>query len=153
GVEPHVVKEALDLLLARPAEITRRDDLVGVDVGLVDRYGDSGEFDERFHGKLLTQHLAHVGETAGYGGGRRHRRTDEVRAHAAALAADEVAVRGRGDALARRAGVAVDADAHRAPRLAPVEARVAEDLVEALRLGLLLDEPGTRDHPGRHLRL
>src|SRR5512146_2606321 len=101
----------------------------------------------------LTQHLAHVDETAGHGGGRRHRPADQVRAHAAALAADEVAIRGRGDALARRAGVAVDADAHRAARLAPVEAGLAEDLVEALRLGLLLDEPGARDHPGRHLRL
>ena len=43
---------------------------------------------------------------------RGHRRGDEVRTHTLALAAAEVAVAGRGDALAPRTGVAVQADAH-----------------------------------------
>src|SRR6185503_19591972 len=70
-------------------------------------------------------------------------------AHADALPADEVAVGGRGDALAEHADIAVDADAHRAARLAPVEAGLAEDLVEALGLGLLLDQARAGHDPGR----
>src|ERR1700704_6007505 len=98
---------------------------------------------------LLGQQPAHVGEMAGDGRRDSHRRAEQVGAHAAALAADEVAVRGRGDALAGEAGIAVHADAHRAARLAPFEAGLAEDLVESLRLGLLLDQAGARDHPRR----
>ena len=48
--------------------------------------------------------LPHVGEVAGDRRGGGHRRADEVRAAARALAALEVAVRGRGAALARRRG-------------------------------------------------
>src|SRR4029079_16221724 len=70
-----------------------------------------------------------------------------------ALAADEVAVRGRGDALAERAGVAVDADAHRAARLAPVEAGLAGDLVAPLCFGLLLDQARACHDPGGDLGL
>ena len=57
-----------------------------------------------------------------------------------ALAPDEVTVRGRRDALTRQPGVAVHPDAHRAPRLAPFEARVDEEFVEPLGLGLALDQ-------------
>src|SRR5476649_2800143 len=89
---------------------------------------------------LLGQELAHVGEVAGDGGGSRHRRAHQMGAHAAALTADEIAVRGRGDALSGHAHVAVDGDAHRAAWLAPFEAGVDEDLVETLVLGLLLDQ-------------
>ena len=64
---------------------------------------------------------------------------DEVGAPAAALAALEVAVRGRGAALARLEDVGVHAQAHRAAGDAPVEAGGPEDLVEALRLGLRAD--------------
>src|SRR6185437_11977502 len=104
-------------------------------------------------GKLLAQHLAHVGEAAGHGGRRGHRWAHEMRAHATPLAADEVAVRGRSDALSRDADVAIDADAHGASGLAPFEAGLAEDLVQAFRLGLLLDQARARDNPGRHLGL
>src|SRR5436853_4922015 len=73
--------------------------------------------------------------------GRRsgHLGRDEVRAPAATLAALEVAVRGRGAALARREDVRVHPEAHRATRRAPIEAGTAEHLVEALGLRLRLD--------------
>src|SRR4051794_28473622 len=67
-----------------------------------------------------------------------HLGRDEVRAPAAPLAALEVAVRGRRAALAGLEDVGVHAQAHRAPRAAPVEAGGLEDLVEALLLGLAL---------------
>src|SRR3954449_11830065 len=82
--------------------------------------------------------VADVDEVALDGGRRGHLRADEVGAPAAALASLEVAVRGRGAALAGLEDVGVHAQAHRAARAAPVEARGAEDLVEALLLGLLL---------------
>ena len=77
---------------------------------------------------------------------------DEVRAPAAALAALEVAVGGRGAALARLQDVRVHAQAHRAAGLAPVEAGGAEDLVEALRLGLRLHLLRSRARPSRRRR-
>ena len=64
-----------------------------------------------------------------------------------ALAALEIAVRGRGAALARRELVGVHRQAHRAARLAPFEAGGEEDLVEAFGLGLLLHQARARhDH-------
>src|SRR5690606_1756672 len=50
----------------------------------------------------------------------RDERRDEVRAATLALATLEVAVRGRGAALARGELVGVHAQAHRAPRVAPL---------------------------------
>ena len=70
---------------------------------------------------------------------------DEVRAPAAALAALEVAVRGRGAALAGLEDVGVHPQAHRAARGAPVEAGGAEDVVEPLGLGLRGHGLGARD--------
>src|SRR5471032_3213752 len=72
-------------------------------------------------------------------------------ARAGALAAHEVAVGGRDTALARRHPLAVRREAHRAARLAPLEARVEEHLVEAFGLGLLLDALGPRHDPRRHV--
>src|SRR3990170_3985473 len=69
--------------------------------------------------------------------GGRHRRRDEMRAAAITLPAFEVAVRGRGAALARLELVGIHGEAHRAARLAPVEARGLEDLVETFLLRLL----------------
>src|SRR5919197_1971740 len=71
------------------------------------------------------------------GGG--HLGRDEMGTAAAALAALEVAVRGRGAALARPQDVRVHAQAHRAPGAAPLEAGGLEDLAQALLLGLVLD--------------
>src|SRR5947207_10968950 len=70
------------------------------------------------------------------GGG--HLRAHEVRTAAAALTALEVAVARGGAALAGRQRVRVHAEAHRAAGAPPVEAGGAEDLVEALLLGLRL---------------
>ena len=63
---------------------------------------------------------------------------DEVGPAAAALAALEVPVRRRRAALSRRQDVGVHAEAHRAARLAPLEAGREEDLVEPLVFGLFL---------------
>src|ERR1700735_5134300 len=86
---------------------------------------------------------------AGDGGRGSHDRAHEMRARPRPLAADEIAVRGGGAALARRHGLAIGAEAERAPGLAPFEARRREDAVEALRLGLALDEAAARDDPGQ----
>src|SRR4051794_38524487 len=80
--------------------------------------------------------LADVDEVPGDRRRGGHLRRHEVRAPAAALAALEVAVRGRRAAFARREDVGVHPEAHRAAGGAPVEARGAEHLVEALALGL-----------------
>jgi hypothetical protein len=66
-----------------------------------------------------------------------------------ALAALEIAVRGRGAALARLELVGIHRQAHRAARLAPLEAGLAEDLVQPLGLGLRLDQA----RAGHHQRL
>src|ERR1700729_3893368 len=64
-----------------------------------------------------------------------------------ALTALEIAVRGRSAALARRKLVRVHGQAHRAARLAPLEAGGEKDLVETLGLGLRLDQARSRhDH-------
>src|SRR5437867_12175801 len=62
-----------------------------------------------------------------------------------ALAALEVAVRGGGTALPLGEDVRVHAQAHRAAGGAPFEAGGAEDVVEALPLGLRLDLLGAGD--------
>src|SRR4029453_3895383 len=91
--------------------------------------------------------LPHVHEMAGDRGGCRHRRRDEVGATLVALAALEIAVRGRGTALAGSELVGVHREAHGAAGLAPLEAGFEEDLVEPFRLGLLLHQAGARhDH-------
>src|ERR1700733_14579373 len=64
-----------------------------------------------------------------------------MRAAPVALTAFEIAVRGRSAALAWAKLVRIHRQAHRAARLAPFEAGGEEDLVEALRLGLRLDQP------------
>ena len=66
--------------------------------------------------------VADVDEVAGDGRGGGHLRADQVRAAALALAALEVAVGGRGAALARLQDVGVHPQAHRAAGLAPLEA-------------------------------
>src|SRR3954469_3095390 len=82
--------------------------------------------------------------------GRGHLRRDEVRSPTAPLAALEVAVARRGAALAGRERVRVHPEAHRAAGAAPVEPRGAEDLVEALLLGLRLHLLRPRNDHGVH---
>src|SRR5260221_7605739 len=77
----------------------------------------------------------------------RHRWRNQMRAALVALAALEVAVRGRGATLLGLELVRIHAKAHRAAGLAPVEARRLENLVEAFGLGLRLYEARARhDH-------
>src|SRR5258706_11957354 len=78
---------------------------------------------------------------------RRHCRRHQVGAAFKSLAALEIAVRGRGAALFRLELVGVHRKAHRAARLAPLEAGLDENLVEALGFRLLLHNARARyDH-------
>src|SRR3954465_11680056 len=99
---------------------------------------------------VLLAPVANVDEPALDGGRGRHLGRDEVRAPATALAPLEVAVRGRGAALAGLEGVGVHPQAHRTAGAAPVEAGGAEDLVEALGLGLGLHLARPGDAHGVH---
>ena len=83
----------------------------------------------------------------GHGGGSRHFRAHKMRASATSLATFEIAVRGRGAALALGQLVRVHRKAHGTSRLAPFETGSREHLVESLGLGLLLYKAGARnDH-------
>src|SRR5437762_13971229 len=76
-----------------------------------------------------------------------HRGADEVRAAPGALTAFKISIRRGGAALARLKPVGVHREAHRAARLAPLEASGLEYLIQAFAFGLLLHEAGTRhDH-------
>src|SRR5262245_52071083 len=68
----------------------------------------------------------HVHEMTRDRGGSRHRRADEVGARARPLSPLEIAVGGGRDAIARRCEIVVHAEAHRATRLAPLEAGLGE---------------------------
>ena len=121
-----------------PLEELLGHDLVGVDVVAVEHADLAVDSGDVVHCRLLAPG-ADVDEAALDGGGGGHLRGDEVGAPAAALAPLEVAVRGRGAALAGRERVRVHAEAHRAAGDAPVEPGRLEDLVEALPLGLGFD--------------
>src|SRR5580700_12229386 len=69
-----------------------------------------------------------------------------MRAAVFALAAFEIAVGGAGAALVRRQDVGVHADAHAAARVAPFEACVGENFVEAFFFGLGLDAARARNN-------
>src|SRR5262245_6379706 len=91
--------------------------------------------------------LAHVDEVSGDRRSGGHARRHEMRAPFVALPPLEIAVRGRGATLLRLQLVGIHREAHGAARLAPVEAGLDEDLVEAFRLGLLLHQARARhDH-------
>src|SRR5450631_242341 len=79
---------------------------------------------------------------------RRHRGRYQVRAALVALAAFEVAVRCGGAAFARLELVRVHRKAHRAARLAPVEAGGLENFVEPFGFRHLLHQPGARNDHG-----
>src|SRR5207248_1076174 len=68
-----------------------------------------------------------------------------MRAPARSLPALEVSVRSRSAALTRREAIGVHPEAHRAARLAPLEAGVAEDAIQSFALGLPLYQAGARD--------
>jgi hypothetical protein len=89
--------------------------------------------------------LPDIDEVPGNRGSRRHGGRNEMGAALEALAALEVAVRGRRATLLGLELVRVHGEAHRAARLAPVESGLDEDLVEALGFRLLLHDPRARD--------
>ena len=151
GLVAPVGEEALaQAVLVGGLEEARRDDLVGVDVG--DRQHDDagGQGGEAGHGVLSPQRVSVRGSVtrpvtaaAAAVSGR-----GQEGAPALALPPLEVAVGGRDGVLARLELVAVHGDAHRAARVAPLGARLGEDLVEPLGLGLGLDRPGAGDDQG-----
>src|SRR5262245_60423327 len=102
--------------------------------------------------KETSFELPHVREAARDRGRGGHLRRHEVRPPAGALAALEVPVGRRRAALARREDVRVHAEAHRAPGLAPLEARAREDTVEPLLLRLALHLRRARHDHRAHAR-
>src|SRR5512135_3865992 len=103
-------------------------------------------------GSCSSEEIPDIGDLARYrasGGGRW---AGEVRPRTWPLAADEVAVRGRHAARAGLDQLAVRADAQRAARLAPFEARSPENLVQALGPRGALDAHRAGHHPGPHVR-
>src|ERR1051325_3747676 len=93
-----------------------------------------------------------VDEVPGDAGGGGHGGTHQVGAATAPLAALEVAVLRRRAALAARQDVRVHAEAHRAPRIAPLEPRLPEHPVQSLGFGLCLDLLRPRHDQGAHAR-
>src|ERR1700710_168131 len=71
--------------------------------------------------------LPDIGQVSGNRCRRGHTGAQQMRAGAATLASDEVAVRGRGAALSGSDCFAIRAEAQRASCLAPLEARRLED--------------------------
>src|SRR6187551_835905 len=96
---------------------------------------------------LISAPIPDVDKMALDCGSGRHPRTDQMGTPTLALTTLEIAVRGRGAALSLDQSVGVHSKAHRAARLAPLEASGAEDLVQALFLRGCLDllRPG-HDH-------
>ena len=66
------------------------------------------------------------------------------------LAALEIPVGGRGTAVSRCKAVGIHGQAHRAARIAPVEAGFDEDLVQAFFLGLAFKLTPARIRRKRH---
>src|SRR4051794_30736681 len=96
---------------------------------------------------LASPPLPDIDKPAGDCCRRRHDRRDEMRAPAKTLAAFEIAVRGRGAALARRELVGIHCKAHRAAGLAPIETGAFKNLVEPFGFGLHLYQARARhDH-------
>src|SRR5262245_10108734 len=97
----------------------------------------------------------HIRQSAGDRRGHCHGRAHQMGAPSPSLPPLEIAVRGRGAALAWLESVGVHRKAHGAAGLAPFEAGLEEDVVQTLGLRLLFDKAGARyDHRadmGRHL--
>ena len=86
--------------------------------------------------QLFILPVANIDKVAGDGGGGGHGGRNQVGAAPLALPAFEVAIAGRGTALARRELVGIHGQAHAAAGLAPFEAGLAKDPVKPFALGL-----------------
>ena len=140
--DPVVEEELAEAGPLDPLEELLGDDLVGVDVGAVE-HRDLALDDVQWPHAQLQSLMSTKCPSIGRRGG--HLRADQVGAPTLALAALEVAVRGRGAALALGERVGVHPQAHRAARLAPFEAGAAEDIVQALGFGRGFDLLGAGD--------
>lgn len=92
--------------------------------------------------------LANIDEMTGDCGGGGHGRRNEMRTALETLTALEITVRRGRTALARLQPVVIHGKTHRAARLAPVKTGSPENLVEAFRFRLLLDQARTRNDHG-----
>ena len=140
------VARALDAL-----EELLRDDLVGVDVGAIERRDRSRDDVEVLHqtsSRTSTRQPVTAAAAAISGLIRCVRARRPWRPSKLRLDVEAHALLGPGD-------VGIHAEAHRASRVAPLEAGVGEDAVEALGLGLRLDPHRARHderlHAGRHV--
>src|SRR5258705_5165716 len=90
------------------------------------------------HCSLLKLPLANVGEVSRDRCRGGHHRADQVRAPAASLPPFEISIARRGAPLARLQNIGIHTQAHRASRLAPLEARFLEDPMQTLVFSDLL---------------
>src|SRR5690606_41735174 len=100
------------------------------------------------HDGFLSK-ISYINKVTGNGRRCSHCGADQMRAPALALAAFEVAGRGRCTALARLKAVSIQGQAHGTPRLAPFEAGSQADFGRTFLPGLLLDQPAPRRDPRR----
>src|SRR5690242_19238866 len=105
------------------------------------------QLQESPRGKLLDTgdvERPHIHKVARDGCGGSHNGADQMGAAVFALTPLEVTVRSAGAALMRRQNIGVHPDAHAATRIAPLEACLAENLVESFFFGLRFDPARTR---------
>src|SRR5260221_6831106 len=101
---------------------------------------------------MSALHRPHVGNGAHNRRGSSRRRARQMGPGTRSLTADKIAIGRRDRALPRRHRLAIGGKAHRAAGLAPFEAGVDENLVEALSHCVALDRLGARHNPGPHTR-
>src|SRR5690606_20901893 len=92
--------------------------------------------------------VANINEMSGNCRSRSHRRRYQMGPTLEALTAFKVAVRSRRATLVRAEAIIVHREAHRAAGLAPIEARLDEDLVEAFGFRLRFHEARAGDDHG-----
>ena len=129
-----------------PLQKRLRNDLIGVDVRPVEQRGGPGDRTKRSHRELGRTSVKWPADRRGGG----HRRADEMRPAARALAAFEVAVRRRRRSVRPGRGCRGSCRGTSSSPPPPFEAGRLEDRVEALGLGLHFTcaEPG-RPSPAR----
>src|SRR3954469_21271301 len=98
----------------------------------------------------FSQHRSDIGQAAGNRRRRRHRWTYQMGTAAPSLSSLEVAVRGRGTALARTEEIVIHAETHGAAGISPLEACIDEDTVQPLSFGGLLDLLRSGNNQGTH---
>src|SRR5712692_3946352 len=90
-------------------------------------------------------YIPYIHKVSSYRGSSGHSRTHQVSTPTTTLSSFKVAVAGRGAAFAFRELVTIHSNAHAASRLAPVKSGLAEDIGDALFLGLAAHLHGAWD--------